>query len=94
MAGGTGVDNVFLGGGDGKRNETEVEGLGGQKLLEFEGHHFRSINVRHSAPLSDIIKRLSPHSGCQSISHSVCRHLFFSQRGTNPPFLMLLCASV
>lgn len=29
MGGGTGVDNVFFGGGDGKRNETEVEGLGG-----------------------------------------------------------------
>lgn len=52
------------------------------ELLEFEGHHFRSINVRHSALLSDIIKRLSPHSGRQPISHNVCRHLFFSKRVT------------
>lgn len=63
------------------------------ELLEFEGHHFRSINVRHSALLSDIIKRLSPHSGRQSISHNVCRHLFFSKSATEKKhlFLMLLC---
>lgn len=87
---------MYLGGGDGKRNETEVEGFGGgQKLLEFEGHHFRSINVRHSAPLSDIIKRLSPHSGCQSISQCLSPSFLFTERDNPPPFFwMLLCASV
>lgn len=58
----------------------------GEKLLEFEGHHSRSINVKHSALLSDIIKRLSPHPACLSTTHSVCLHLFFSHKKENPFF--------
>lgn len=62
--GDVGVDNVFW--GEGAAGEMKQRWRGGEKLLEFEGHHFRSINVKHCALLSDIIKRLSPLPGCQS----------------------------
>lgn len=58
----------FLGGRGGRRNKTEVEGLG--KLLKFEGRQFRSINVKHPGLLSDTIKRLSPHPVCLHLTQS------------------------
>lgn len=89
------VDNVFFRGRGWQEEWNRGRGVWeAGELLEFEGHHFRSINVGHSALLSDIIKRLSPHSGRQPISHSVCRHLFFSKRATEKKkhlFVMRLC---
>lgn len=83
MGGDMSVDNVFFRGRGWQEEWNRGRGVWeAGELLEFEGHHFRSINVRHSALLSDIIKRLSPHLGRQPISHNVCRHLFFSNRAT------------
>lgn len=94
MGGDMSVDNVFFRGRGWQEEWNRGRGVWeAGELLEFEGHHFRSINVRHSALLSDIIKRLSPHSGRQPISHNVCRHLFFSKRATEKKhlFVMWLC---
>lgn len=58
---------LFSLGGASRTNEQRQRG--GEKLLGFEGHQSHFINVKHSVLLSDIIKRLSSHSACLSISH-------------------------
>lgn len=85
-----GVDNVFW--GEGMAGEMKQRWRGGEKLLEFEGHHFRSINVKHCALLSDIIKRLSPLPGCQS--HCLSPSFLFAEMGKKTLFLLWPCAFV